>query len=426
MSTFDSKNKELYVTRTNFGDGSSALYKANSDTLKLEEIVNYKDDLSKAMFGVTYDPTSGNLWTTNTKGHSVTVYSPEGTKIATLPLVNNVKGKNEAHPRDVAFDASTAKAYVGDAAAPGGRIYVYDTKNIIDGAAPAATIEIPQFGDRGPMELKVDEKTHTLWTVGFNGKYLAKVDLTKVGSADAVKTFDLGNAPQENGNRGAGIALDTKRGNVYAVTQSPAHIQVFNIAKSKVVKTIVTGAAPLDALYDPVKDVVYTINRVGGTVNVIDPEDFDILATKSIAPYPNQISTDGMGNVFVTTKAFAGRYPVGSKYKSDTLYKLTYDKGTENPGKQGGGSSLPGKKGGLQLPGSSQEKQNSSNNKVTSSGTKTEDPSESGSSKGFTGVVGVIAVITAVIGALVYAVQSGSLAHLLPAGFKLPNLNLPK
>lgn len=409
QSAFNAKDNILYVTYLSFFvNDNSGILKVNPDTLKYTDLVNYDKtqdpNHTKAVLGAAFDPDHDTIWTSSTIGHAVNVFKADGTHIATLPLTNEVNGKNKAHPRDIVIDSTNHKAYVGDAAGPGGHIYVFDTNNVKDGSAPESTIAIDAFANRGPMEIKLDKDTQTLWTVGFNGEYVAKIELN---AGNKVTAYPLNN-DKVQGRRGAGVAIDTKRGKVYAATQEPSHVQVLDIKTGKIVKTIVTGASPIDALYDPVKDVVYTINRLGGTVNVIDPDTYAILATKKISPNPNYLSTDGKGNVFITTKATGGDdQNAKMTYKTDTIWKVSYKKAVEttppadNSSKQG--SSNKGDEG------SSKDKQGSSS-KIGSSKDKNADQGSAS-----TGLLGSVAVVLALLGALCYAFQTGALAHVLPA-----------
>lgn len=406
QSVYSAKHDKVYLTRTDRGAETSDLYEVDPNTLAMTSIHSVTGGNAEGMFGVAYDPSTDTLWTSNTKGASATVYKTDGTKVATLPIEDVTGGEDGPHPRDIAIDAAAKKAYVGDVGNTG-LIYVYNTEGIADNTVPEDVISLDDFGGEGPMELIIHEKTKTLWAVAFNSKLLAKVDLA---NDNAVSYYDLGNADQENGNRGGGIAIDTKRGNVYAVSQSPAHTKVFSMDQEKIVATIVTGGAPVDALYEPVNDVIYTVNREGGTINVVDPETFQILATKKIGPQPNQLSTDGKGNVFVTTKPFHGRKKVNSGFNADKFYKITFDKNAGAPKPDPTVGSAPGAS-------SNNTFQSSTNQDVQGQGGSSKSSQSAGG-----GMIGLLALIGALFAGFFYAQQNGMLNNLIPGGLTFPGL----
>ncbi|MBI9001728.1 hypothetical protein M0E87_00715 [Corynebacterium sp. CCM 9185] len=387
QSVYSKGLNALFVTRAPFNlDEHSQILKLNPDTLEVDPnfnpIVTPEGEVTPRedrAFGIAVDEKNNTLWVGRTLGGSVTAYdATTGNVKKAFPV--NVSGMS--HPRDIVVDETTSLVYVGDVTSKNTSDVSENNIRIFDGKTleEKGSISIPNF-QKGPMELNLDQASRTIYTVDFTGKTAAKIEL---GADNKVTTYDLGN-PEVQGDRGAGVAYDSKRNRLYVATQAPSWVKVIDLNTGTVISTITTGASPLDVLYDSVNDVVYSINRLGATVNLIDPKTFKVTATRRIDYLPNQLSTDGNGNVFITTK------PSRDFGDNDTIYKVTVDRA---------GNGSTDIKGSSEVPGSSDVK--GSNAFVGG---------------GLLAILGVLAALGALIGGLVHAVQTGLLGH-----FNLPKL----
>ncbi|MEZ2121567.1 YncE family protein [Corynebacterium sp. CCM 9203] len=389
QSVYSKGLNALFVTRAPFNlDEHSQILKLNPDTLEVDPnfnpIVTPEGEVTPRedrAFGIAVDEKNNTLWVGRTLGGSVTAYdATTGNVKKAFPV--NVSGMS--HPRDIVVDETTSLVYVGDVTSKNTSDVSENNIRIFDGKTleEKGSISIPNF-QKGPMELNLDQASRTIYTVDFTGKTAAKIEL---GADNKVTTYDLGN-PEVQGDRGAGVAYDSKRNRLYVATQAPSWVKVIDLNTGTVISTITTGASPLDVLYDSVNDVVYSINRLGATVNLIDPETFKVTATRRIDYLPNQLSTDGNGNVFITTK------PSRDFGDNDTIYKVTV-------GREGNGST--------DIKGSSEAPVGSSDVKSSSVGF---------AGGGLFAILGVLAALGALIGGLFHAVQAGLHAH-----FNLPKL----
>ena len=389
QSVHSEKLNALFVTRAPFNlDEHSQILKLDPDTLEVDPTFNpistpdgEATPREDRAFGIALDEKHNILWVGRTLGGSVTAYdATTGELKKAFPV--NVSGMQ--HPRDLAVDETTGLLYVGDVTSRNETGVSENNIRVFDGATltEKGSISLPKF-QAGPLELELDQPSRTIYTVDFTGKTAAKIELA---SDNKVTTYDLGN-PDVQGDRGAGVAFDSRRNHLFVATQAPSWVKVIDLDTGKVISTVTTGASPLDVLYDPVNDVVYSINRLGATVNVIDPETFLVTATRSIDYLPNHLSTDGKGAVFITTK------PSRDAGELDTIYKVTV-------ARDGHGSTDP--KGSSELGGSVDLKSSSDKSVVTGS-------SERG---GIVALLGVLTALGVIFGGLIHAAQSGFFANL--------------
>ncbi|MBI9000780.1 hypothetical protein M0E87_04650 [Corynebacterium sp. CCM 9185] len=302
---YSAKQHAVFVTRNNFGDQTSSIFKVNPETLEPEKefaTVDAQGMSSPAagVFGVAVDDVRDRLWVTNTLNDSVSVYST-----VTGELLKAFDKGLAPHPRAVAVDESTGYAYVSIPTSGKEEIVVFGGDSL-DVRSPLQT---PGFS--GHMELRFDAATKSIYTVSFKTGKAAKISV-ETGQADIV------NLPNADAYRGGGVGLDTRRGHLFVASQIPSSVDVFDINTGALLKTIRTGAGSLDALYDAVTDRVYVINRGSRSATVINAKTFEVVANLDVGFNPNHLATDGKGTVYVVNKP-----AIGNAADKDSIVKLT-------------------------------------------------------------------------------------------------------
>ncbi|MBN9645140.1 YncE family protein [Corynebacterium mendelii] len=433
QSAYSASKNTLFVTRADFNGGLSELMAYDPSDLALKEayepakqvkdketgeLVTNRND---RVFGIAVDEKNEHVWTTRTLGASVTVFDFDGN------VVKHFDDNNHglSHPFGIAIDGDTV--YVSDVTsrseATEGKdtIKLYDAKTLEE----KDTISIPSM-PKGALHMLINDGK--LYTVDFAGKMVAVVNLK---NHDDITEIELNN-PDAPGDRGAGLALDTKRNRLWVATQSPSWVKVVDLNdNNKVSDPIRTGASPVDVLYDAENDVIWSMNRVGASVNIIDPDTMKIKATRKLeeddaqTAYLNQLSTDGKGNVFVTSKPSRDR-----DLQEDVLFKLSYNKPASANDDGKNSSTVPGSSttnGQDNKDGKDTENgaQPSSSPKISINSSNPDNKSndQDSSSKGG-GIFAIIAVIAAILGGLGFVVSQGMIPGMaLPA---IPGLPSPK
>ena len=294
QSAYSNKSDRLFVTAAVGRPPvkSSELLKVNPSTLAIEARVTPPVDESRndghlvAVYGVAVDDKHGNVWVTNTRQGTVTVY-----KQADLALVKQLEKNSAVHARDVVIDESLNKAFVST---PGtAQVVVFDTaKN-----APHGTIELKskqRGGTISPMSLAVDPAGHKVYVVGASTNEIFVID----GKTDSVEKV----LPIEGLRGGSGIAVDAAKQRIFLAAQGSDVVIVADLNDGKVLARTPVGAGALNVQFDPVNRLAYSSNRAAGTFTVLD-ENGKIIANLEGGSLPNHVSVDGKGNAYAINKA---------------------------------------------------------------------------------------------------------------------------
>lgn len=344
---------------TGYGFGTSAvgrppitdsqLYKFDAETLEIVDSVVPEEAPEKglyAVYGVGLDNEHGTVWVTNTRQDTIAVY-----RQSDLSLVKQFEPGEVAHSRDVLIDPEINRAYVtsGDRANPdAAEIKVYDTETL----EPQGVLDISGAypGTKGVMmSLTLDPETGELYSTNMAGAQAFKIDGRNIpnealtpdpaddpaadadhaegahrdGDADAyrdqITVYELGDVDEPSG-----IAWNPQKRELYVASQGSDDLTVLNVDSGEVVKTIPTGARALSAVYEPETDLVYVANRSGETVTVVDPNTYEVVGNLGAGKYPNHVSVDDQGHVYMLNKA-GNEHPDGTK--TDDLYRYSFGAG---------------------------------------------------------------------------------------------------
>lgn len=278
----------------------SALLKVDPHTLEViaqatpETVPGHDDGRVFAVYGVGVDDANGNVWITNTREDTVSVY-----RQSDLSLVRQFDVGTVPHSRDVIVDTRRGKAYVS--ATGENYISVFDTASL----DVITTIEIASEL-RGetfvPMSLELDEETGRLFTVSIGTPEAVVID---TGSDSVEKVIRLTNA-----HSASGVAYDAEGGRLLVASQGTDNLLYVDLESGEIVHDVAVGAGALNVAFDATTGLAYVSNRASGTVTVLDREG-RIVANLDGGTYPNHVHEDGKGNVFAVNKSLGEDDPRG-------------------------------------------------------------------------------------------------------------------
>ncbi|WP_454003935.1 ATP-binding protein [Alcaligenes sp. Marseille-Q7550] len=293
QSAYSPRSKALFVTSAVGRPPvkESQLLKVNPQTLAIEARVTpaaqkgRDDGQVQAVYGVGVDDAHGNVWVTNTRSNTVSVYSQKD-----LKLVKQFEDGAASHARDVAIDEKAQRAYVSS---PGSKlISVFDTKKLA--ALEPIELKSRTRKELSPMSLALDSEHGRLYTVSASTNELIIVDL-KNGNAQTVHALP--------GARGAaGVAVDSKNEQVYVASQGSDNLLIVDAKDGKVLHQVLVGAGALNVAYDPKTELAYVASRGAGTVTAVNGKG-EIVANLDGGSFPNHVSLDGLGNAYLVNKA---------------------------------------------------------------------------------------------------------------------------
>lgn len=280
----------------------SELVKMNADTLqKLAAITPAAAPLDAdgddgglfAVYGVAADDPNGNLWVTNTRQGTLSVYKQDD-----LSLVRQFAPDAEGHPRDVVIHEG--RAYVSHSLT--GDLWVYDTATL-DRLDPIR-IKSEHWGkDFGAMSM--DLRDGKIVTVSLNTPEAAIIDL---GRSD-VRVIEAKGA-----NGASGAAYDPQEGLIFIGSQKTDNLLIISEKTGEVLHNVEVGADVLSVAFEPVSRLAFTANRGSGTITVVDTKGA-IVANLDVGGMPNQIRADGRGNIYAVSKATGGN-------KADRVWRI--------------------------------------------------------------------------------------------------------
>lgn len=306
QSAYSTKSNAVFATAAfSGGEGwDGYLYKLDPNTLAVKAqargplVENPASGAPRyAPYGVGVDDVNGNVWVTNTRQNTVTVYDQ-----ATLAVKHVAAQGSVSHSRDVLYDKKTNRIFVTSASEGtngNAAIAVFEADdNDNDGVkfekiADVAS-ELPRT-EFSPMSLELDETTGTLYTTSLSTSKLMAIDTETL-------EYDLRDLDMDDlANRGAsGIAFDAVSKRLFIVSQDNDLLLIANTDGSTI-REIPIGAGALNVSFDPVNRLVYVANFGGTTISVVDVNG-DAVANLQFSR-PNHIHEDGKGSVYAVNKA---------------------------------------------------------------------------------------------------------------------------
>lgn len=292
---YSPKNEALFVTAAVGRPPvkESSLMKVDAGSLKIGASITPAADPANdkgqlhAVYGVAVDDDAGHVWVTNTRGNTVAVY-----KQADLSLVKQFPNGVAAHARDVVIDEKRDRAYTSS---PGhATVGIFDTEKLahvadIELKAAKRTREIPS-----PMSLALDSANGKLYTVSATTNEAFVIDLDKQA---VERVIDLPGALDASG---VAVAADEQL--LFVASQDSDNLLIIDLKDGSVKHNVPVGANALNVLWEPVKKLAWVASRASGTLAVVNAEG-RLLANLEAGTFPNHITTDGKGNVFVVNKA---------------------------------------------------------------------------------------------------------------------------
>lgn len=293
QSAYSAASKALFVTSAVGRPPvtQSALAKVNPNTLKIEASITPPPDKSndkgqvQAVYGVAVDDAAGTVWVTNTRTSTVAVY-----KQSDLSLVKQFDNGQVDHARDIVVDSKHHRAYAS--ATGSNQIIVLDTQKL----QPVGAIEI-QSGSREkftPMSLALDADNGKLYTVSISTNEAAVIDLKKQQVEHVY--------PVKGASSASGVAVAPQQQVLFVASQGSDTVHLLNLKDGSILHTVSVGAGPLNVQWDPKAKLAYVASRNSGSVAVIDLEG-KLVANLEGGTYPNHVSTDGNGTLFVLNKS---------------------------------------------------------------------------------------------------------------------------
>ncbi|MGB6006650.1 YncE family protein [Castellaniella sp.] len=242
-----------------------------------------QDGQIQAAYGIAVDDVHGQIWTTNTRSGSATVY-----RQADLALVKQFPDNAAPHARDALIDAAHNRAYVSSPA--GNTIHVFDTATLqaLPGIGLTGAGEAPKL-----MSLALDAEHRRLYAVSLNTAEVFAVD-TATGRQVARYAVP--------GAQGAsGIAVDGRTQRLYVAAQKSGDVTVLDARDGRVLQHVPTGAGALNVAFDPLHRLAYVANRGAGTITVLNDAGI-VQAQIATGSAPNHIAIDPQGVAWALVK----------------------------------------------------------------------------------------------------------------------------
>lgn len=238
-----------------------------------------------AIYGLAIDDKNGTVWTTNTRAGTVAVYDQND-----LTLIKQFEHNSAPHSRDVVVDAELDRVFVSSPTSD--QLYVFNTKTL-DALEP---ITIPSNTRQAfaAMSLSYDLATHTLYTVSRSSNELALIDGKQL---KPIKTITL---PGIKNASGVAVAPTHKR--AFVTGQASDNVVIIDLDSDAILHNVLVGAGALNVLWDEKTQLAYVANRGSDTLTVINING-DIVANLPVGSFPNHLTTDSKGHVYLVNKS---------------------------------------------------------------------------------------------------------------------------
>lgn len=311
QSAYSAKKRALYVTAASQGTGTSGfLYRLDPDTLDVVQSVNLpaitKDaagnDVSGigAGFGVGVDDVHGTVWITlsGRSFNTVAVY-----RQSDLKLLKQLPTGTTSHARDVVYDPESNLVFASSASeGTSGDGYI----SVFSPTAPYNKLTDIQTGPRtefNPVSLALGGGL--LYSPSLQSNQVVRIDTAKVKQAidkdeAYTPTFLKVGSYLGSGRGSSGIAYDAKHNRVFVASQNQNSVTVADGTTGEVIKEVATGQQALNAVVDPVHELVYVTNFGGSSVSVLDTDGNKVAALPITRA--NHVAVDDQGDAFVVDK----------------------------------------------------------------------------------------------------------------------------
>jgi len=228
--------------------------------------------------GVAIDPTNGTVYVANNGSASVSAISAATNKVtATIGVGTN--------PVGVAVDPVTHSVWVADNA--GAVSEISDATNTV-----THTIRATEGAGLGnPYGIVADSAIGTVYfTDNVTG---ATWQVNEATDAEGL-------AYQSPGGNSTGIAIDSATGNIYPVGAN-GFAWPFTPVTDNDLGAIQLGTLPYGIAYDSANNFFYVANYGDGTVSVINPDTYSLIATIPVGTQPVGVAVNpGTDTVYVT------------------------------------------------------------------------------------------------------------------------------
>jgi len=262
-------------------------------------------ELPRRAFALAMDHQRGKLFVGNTLDGSLSVLDAKSGVLLDTVQLGKPEGEGFEHTRMIEIDEASGRVFVSSPS-ESGTLWIVDTEadntvTRIDDAGlwAAGLAHDPASGRVYVSGGGIDE---VLIVDGKTGERVGKIstgDTTETGK-DASKHFFVN------------LALDAKRGRLFAADASSGQLYVFDTAGGKVEKIVPIGLGTLDVLYAAETDQIFVTYRgvdrekadgTGGVI-VLSGEDYAPQVSIPLPAHPNSLALgDGGKALFVTVKA---------------------------------------------------------------------------------------------------------------------------
>ncbi len=190
-----------------------------------------------------------------------------------------------SQPNGLAVNPLTNRVYVANGLA--------DTLSVVDGGTDT---EVAEFAiGNGPTDVAVNTRTNRVYVVNFLDGNLKVVD----GSDNSIDaTIGISAARS--------VAVDEELNRIYVTSQGTDKVAVVDGSSNAEIDTdsnsgngitrISVGASPNGIAVNPVTHRVYVANQTGGTLSIIDGENFSLVATPTLGTNPTGVGVQGQLN----------------------------------------------------------------------------------------------------------------------------------
>lgn len=253
-----------------------------------------------AVYGIAVDDANGNLWVTNTRQNTISVY-----KQSDLSLVKQFEPGAANHAFSVEVDEAAGRAFVS--LGRGTAVEVFDTKTL----EHVALVEL-KSGLRGQtfgaQDIDLDPASGKVFAVSLSSPEVAIID---------TKTLETRVVPVSGVKSASSVAYDAQDDLLFVVAQATDNVIIAKASDGTVLHDVETGAGALYVAFEPKSRLAFVTNRGAGTVTAVSPAG-EVVANLPVGAMPNEVKADGLGNVWLVNKSAGEGDATGNR-----LHKLT-------------------------------------------------------------------------------------------------------
>ncbi|MFH8483898.1 YncE family protein [Streptomyces longisporoflavus] len=261
----------------------SRLLRVDPDTLKVEKsyaapVTDAATGAVESVYGIAVDDEHNTVWTTNTRDHSVAVYSQRtGKRLASLPGVN--------HAREIVVDERRDTVWAS--AFGDGTLVAFDSGTFKE----KERVTVP---GTGPTGLALNERTGTVYAADYHGARIIEVS----PGAESPRLIPAGQGSLS-------IALSANGRTAYTADQTSGTVTVVDLRKGAVTRSVATGGGTKSVAVDRRSGHVLAVNRTSATVTIVDPRKGAVVKSVATGANPNHVHV-AEGHAFVADKSGSG------------------------------------------------------------------------------------------------------------------------